>query len=470
MSEPLRHVRVNPKKGVQIMKKQTATVLKWGGAIIIAVGLCYVILLISASRSLRCAYAALEADGRPMKAEQIIPAKIPDADNAALIYKAVVLQLKSEKAGEKDLFSELDALASTLLKEPTNVVVKTQFSQLSQTPAASEALKTVRKGSDKPGCQFDLDYMAPFSFKYSHLTELRNLTRILCGLALLQAEDGAQDSAWQTIRCCFSLANATRDEPLIVSQLIRASLFSLANDTLHALAVKAPPSRLQIDEMDRLLRNFEDKDRFVTALDGERLFFGEPVFKLKSSEVINNLAGTSENEGFDYYMRRTIFKAFFASPLGIYDHAAYLTMMREYTQIATKLPVPGGSNSENVLLNNLRPYHILTRMLLPATTSTLERIGSMNAQARVTRAGLAVLKYRQEKGALPNGLSDLGMGDLLDPFSDKPLIYKATPAGFILYSVGANLTDDNGTTSKKKLLGDLVWSYPESTSPSPEQQ
>jgi hypothetical protein len=207
----------------------------------------------------------------------------------------------------------------------------------------------------------------------------------------------------------------------------------------------------------------------VTALDGERLLFGEPVFKLKSSEVINNLAGTPENEGFDYYMRRTIFKAFFASPLGIYDHAAYLNMMREYTQIATKLPSPGGSNSDNALLNSLRPYHILTRMLLPAITSTLERIGSMNARARVTRAGLAVLKYRQEKGALPNGLNDLGMGDLLDPFTGKPLIYRTTPVGFILYSVGENLKDDNGTTSKKKRFGDIVWHYPGNNPPEAQQ-
>ncbi len=32
----------------------------------------------------------------------------------------------------------------------------------------------------------------------------------------------------------------------------------------------------------------------------------------------------------------------------------------------------------------------------------------------------------------------------IDPFSDKPLVYKRTEDGFTLYSVSENLTDDGG--------------------------
>lgn len=451
------------------MKKRTVTVLKWIGTVIIALALCYMVLLVLASRSLRRAYAALEADGRPMKAEQIIPPMIPDTDNAALVYQSVILQLKSEKAGEKDLFTELGSAADIVLKETTNVEAKAQFRLLSQTPVASEALETLRKGTEKPGCRFDLAYTSAAFVECPHILELRNLSRILCALARQQADDGAHDLAWQTTLCCFRLANAPRDEPLLVTQLVRAALFSLANDTLHALAEKSNPSRQQIEALEGVLRDFEDMDHFVTSLDGERLLMGERAFNLVASEVQTALFGEPGNERFTFGIRKAIAKAVFSSPLFVYDHAAYLRIMRVFTQDATKpFPLPEAA-TEKTLRQEMRRYHILTGLIVPAVATCSARIRAMNAGARVTRAGLAALKYRQDKGAFPNGLGDLGMGDLPDPFTGKPLIYQATPTGFILYSVGENLTDDNGTTSKKKRLGDIVWYYPENNPPEAEQ-
>ena len=68
-----------------------------GCGVVAAIALAFVGLSIYANRALHDAYAALEADGRPMKPEQIIPSKISDADNAALVYEAVILKLKAEK-------------------------------------------------------------------------------------------------------------------------------------------------------------------------------------------------------------------------------------------------------------------------------------------------------------------------------------------------------------------------------------
>jgi len=35
----------------------------------------------------------------------------------------------------------------------------------------------------------------------------------------------------------------------------------------------------------------------------------------------------------------------------------------------------------------------------------------------------------------------------MDPYSDKPLVYKRKGEGFILYSVGPNFIDDGGTVA-----------------------
>ena len=72
---------------LQWIKERMAKALKWAAIVFIALVALYLILLFAANRSLRHAYAALEADGRPMKKEQVIPEKIPDWDNAALVYR-----------------------------------------------------------------------------------------------------------------------------------------------------------------------------------------------------------------------------------------------------------------------------------------------------------------------------------------------------------------------------------------------
>ena len=48
--------------------------------------------------------------------------------------------------------------------------------------------------------------------------------------------------------------------------------------------------------------------------------------------------------------------------------------------------------------------------------------------------------------AVPTDLAQLGLPAeaVVDPFTDAPLILKATPAGWLIYSTGADRHDDGG--------------------------
>jgi len=87
--------------------------------------------------------------------------------------------------------------------------------------------------------------------------------------------------------------------------------------------------------------------------------------------------------------------------------------------------------------------------LMPA----LRRIGEMAHRNRAEVEGLmtvmAVLWYHQETQRYPEKLSELVEAGLLkklpmDPYSDKPLVYRKTNEGFTLYSASENFTDDDG--------------------------
>lgn len=434
------------------MKKRTATVLKWIGIAIIAVCFIYAVLLGLANRSLRRAYVALESDGRPMKAEQIIPPKIPDTDNAALVYKAVVLQLKSERAGEADLFAELSSLAVRILADEPDAVATKQFIEFTERPVVQNAMTLLRSSSDKKGCRYDIDYTKGAGMLLPHLTELLSLSRILSVRARVEAEAGNASEAWEHVITSLQLASALHDEPMLMSQLIRIAQFKLACEALRVVATRYPPDQLQNDKTMSLLEAFEDMKPLVTSMDAERLLLGEWAFNLPKIGLRKVVALEDSNA------RHPFGLATILSPLAL-DHAAYLTLLHAYAKNASEPYSKHDATFCEKLLNGVPRYCILTRMLAPALSATKGRYISMVAQARVARAGLAVLQGAQNENRYPKDLDALQMDNLVDPFTGTSLTYRFSTTNFVVYSVGENLTDDGGITSQSKHAGDIVWRY-----------
>ncbi len=69
-------------------------------------------------------------------------------------------------------------------------------------------------------------------------------------------------------------------------------------------------------------------------------------------------------------------------------------------------------------------------------------------QCRVARILLALRRYKNETGAWPTDLREVGTRlpaeVLLDPLSGKPFVYRLRGEGFLLYSVSVNGTDEGG--------------------------
>ena len=66
---------------------------------------------------------------------------------------------------------------------------------------------------------------------------------------------------------------------------------------------------------------------------------------------------------------------------------------------------------------------------------------------------IAILRYKEDKGSFPESLDQLVSSRYLeklpmDPYSDKPLVYRRQGDDFILYSLGADFDDDDGVHSR----------------------
>jgi len=112
-------------------------------------------------------------------------------------------------------------------------------------------------------------------------------------------------------------------------------------------------------------------------------------------------------------------------------------------------------NADKILFSMHEYRYFLLHYFMPA----LDRASEIVYRAKVTHEStvtiLALKQYRLEKNEYPAKLNELVTAGYLkelpiDPFSNKPLVYKRMGNDFILYSFSYNFTDDGGEPGKNR--------------------
>lgn len=106
---------------------------------------------------------------------------------------------------------------------------------------------------------------------------------------------------------------------------------------------------------------------------------------------------------------------------------------------------------------------IITSKMLQDVETVFERKHARSVAAlRLVMTELAVRGYQAKNGKPPAALAELVPAWLssvpLDPFSNRPLVYRVTTNSFLLYSIGPDGKDDQGTPLKRGEMetGDLL--------------
>ncbi len=439
------------------MRKRTVKILKGIAIAVVVLGVLYAIGVAISAGKLRRAYAELEKAGRPMEPAKIIPPTVPETENAALLYESAILLLKAQPAGQDSLLLHLGGLSDTFLKESPDADKRAELERLMEQDVVHDALSIVEQGTQRRSCRFDHDYTAGFNMLMPNLSGLRDLVRILGAKACLEAEAGRPDAAWDLAQTQLRFADALRNEPILISQLVRFASIRFSCRAIRKICEVAPPNAEQYRSVVSLLSDYEDRTPLILALDGERLLGGEWAFNLLRSESPTALASSSGDAPEFVGVLMRLYGAF--KPLSLADHAAYLRIIGEYTASAQRPYAPGEQNAIDARIGRL---HVVTSIILPPIGRVKEVYWETIAEMRIARAGLAVLHDNKTQGAFPQALESLKLEGLNDPFSDGPLLYRPGPDGFILYSVGPDQKDNNGSPKQKKQETDwdIVWQFP----------
>jgi len=462
------------------MKKRTVKILKIIAVILIVLSLLYAIAVGVSAAKLNRVYADLRKDGRPMNQADVIPKIVPDTENAALLYESAALLLKAQPAPEgnlpeylgagssemgpkptleANLLEYLGGLSDKFIKESLDPDKLAELQKLIEQDIVTQALSIVEQGTQRPSCWFDRDYKDGIYTLLPNVPNLRELSHILSAKARIEGRAGNLDKAWNMVRTQFRLADATRNEPIIVPQLVRIVITKLACRTVQELCAIAVPNEQQYRSIQEFLTSFDDITPIVRAIDGERLLLGEWAFNLPKKELYK-VTMEQDQQGdipdiiYKLIILRTTFK-----PLFLADRAAYMRFMHKSAQYIEN---PHSHDRVDTLERQVEEqHHMLTKILSPAISRVKVMHNEMIAEVRVTQVGLALLQHKQRQDAFPDTLEALKPQNINDPFSEQPIRYKAQGQGFILYSIGRDKKDNNGSPRQNKQENDwdIVWSY-----------
>jgi len=409
--------------------------------ILLVAGFCFFVYYrLSLKSKLQARIDAIAAAGYPVTCAELdkwysIPENV---ENAAY---TIIDAFSCYKKWDKDKSKPLPVVGRAELPACTEPLNKEMKSLITQYIADNnEALELLHAGAAIEYCRYPVDLSAGFESKLPSLSEIRRGVFLLKLEAVLHAENGDGESALRSAISSFGIAHSLANEPCIVPQLVRIACQSFAVTTIEYCVNRVVPDDEQLVEFIECVQNAERNSDISCAFVGERCM-GLAFFRAPESvnpDLINGIPF------------RPVLELFKAAGLVDADAIIYFDIMDEYIQ-SIQLPLHKRQDAVraiNAKLQSTSKIHILLHSLMPA----LSRITIMDlrniAQWRTARTALAIERYRLAAGKLPDTLADIVPAYLdavpTDPFDGNELRYKKLEPGFVVYSIGEDMSDDGG--------------------------
>ncbi len=469
--------------------------------------------------------AEAEQRGVVFDLEKLMPPPVPDAEN----FAATPL-LRAHQGGNPEFFAHRATNRSNdpfFPVSPTAVDVKVQlprgewqrgerlslpslqtyYRSSTNFPAwpaprtpAEDVLKSLsrfdvelaetRAAATRPQARFNIKLTEDgISTLLPHLAAVKSLGSVigLRSVALLAA--GRTNDAFADAKLAFRLSDAVRDEPWLISHLVRIATHSAALRTVWEGLADHRWTDAQLAHWQRELARHDFAAELRHAMAGERAFGNRAIEFIRGRpEMLDSLGSIGDGET---YIASTPYGKLLAqlTPRGWLweEQISYNRMFDDYFSAA--LPLDAGkldavtmqAKSAAMLDDIARnkqgikatlKHRVLSHMLLPALASVMPKACRAQTFTRLAIAACALERHRLARGSYPESLAALApeFGPLPpDPMSGQPFHYERTADGrFRLWSVGWNGKDDGGQIEMQKVpkdainfeQGDWVWPVP----------
>ena len=321
---------------------------------------------------------------------------------------------------------------------------------------AKETLPEARKLKDMPQGHFTIPAAEnPFLMNLDYVQETRSVANLLFCDAILRGHDGELDGAAESCAAILNTARPLKDQPFLIAQLVRIAEQFIAVSAIERTLGQGTLSEANLQKLQALLESEADDDGLHNALRGERAAAHQTYLNLRTGKTtLSEIFGTAKMK---MSLGERMLDVFPGLILNSYPE--YLRQLTERVR-ASKMKDPERQEAFDKLDQQVREQrarllggNLLISLMMPATGKVGEATQRSQAQLRSTIAAIAAERYRLKHDAWPRGLDDLVKEGLLkevytDPYDGKPLRFKRTPTGIVIYSVGYNKVDNGGTLNR----------------------
>ncbi len=379
----------------------------------------------------------------------VAPPRVPDRENAALIYQRAFEAMGPLDSWREDWDEKWSEWASGETPFDPKEPRLREFLQ-----RQTSVLALLRRAAEKPGCYFDRNYGRPRpDFHVSEVQHMMMASRLLALQSRCTAADGHLGAALKDVQVLFSMAEHVSSEPVMISLLAAIAIERLAADSLEAVLSSGQPSADELAALDVDL-NVSYARCLERALRMQEAFY--------MSIFTWDLSGLDPGQSGGISGASSLYRVFVFSQ----DVAALRQRFHELQRLTIR-PYYEAKNDldrfEAELKDGSGEFIGVGRFLMPALTLCMDSTVETDARHRVVQIALAMHRYRAAHGRFPERLEDLTPELIIavprDPFDGKPLRLKRTDGGPVVYSIGPDLTDQGGSVpfDRKSKTGDITF-------------
>jgi hypothetical protein len=320
----------------------------------------------------------------------------------------------------------------------------------------SPAFDEIKEAADKPHCWFKYEGSSMWEIKPPHLLKARRLADALCWRARVEAAKGDFRGAFSDLGLCYRYGMHWSGTGPVFEQLAGITITAISNSAALQILHNTKPPAEQLKEFQQHLEKLAAEYTHTIDFDIERIVMydtaqgvftdynsGLPRISQAQLDKMKGMLKLSDQQVQD--LKQVDGPNTIEIADKVYDY---------FGQAARKTPSQLHKEKQNIkdTVQQMTKGNAFVPIFLPAAHRVIELSWRSKAAADALITTLAVLRYKTDKGQLPDKLDQLLPADYLkelpmDPYSDKPLVYKKTCDNFTLYSLGVDFEDDSGAPS-----------------------
>lgn len=475
-------------------------------AVLLVIGLGGWALHLHAKSSLARVKAHLVAAGERLSVEENLPIPVPNEENGEqeFLDAKAMLSALDNKIQSTPMSAIAAGRARCLWLEtnaPTREVADLWPDLREHLRTNRPALLKLRAALERPRLQFKVSYGTGFSgLAFSYLGPLKSAAQRLSAVVLLDLRDGNFDEAGQNLRALVAIPARCRDEPLMISELVRAAILAIAAATTWEALQHPGWTQAELAEMQGWWESIPANGSAVRAMSMERALLGGEFARCRDDSAylrdlctsfgissgssvlddigeIGNKALESPGDGIQLFM--TLFPRRWAwGPWNSYHDEAWalgavgnsLRAARDWENGVPYVEIEMNFQEAMREAGKAPPQYLFSATgVVSANERFLQKQALAETQRRMVITAIALRRHKLARGAWPARLDELVPQFLravpLDPMDGKSLRYRRAAGGApLLYSVGTDGADAGGDprpltgSSKYWMFGrDIMW-------------